>query len=86
VVSPVLRIISLWCSVVALCLCAWGWIENSWAASFGGPYLAFLPRSELFFWLLCLSLLISLLLAWRWIWLAVRECQKALLALRRHAH
>jgi hypothetical protein len=64
----VFRIVAFWCAVVAVFLCAWVWIENTWAASFGGQYRAtYLPRGELFFWLLCLSLLALLILAWKWI-------------------
>ena len=62
------RIVAFWCGVVAVFFSAWGWIENTWAASFGWQYRStYMPRAELFFWLLCLSLLALLMLAWKWI-------------------
>lgn len=62
------RIVAFWCAVAAVFLCAWAWIENTSAASFGGQYQStYEPRAELFFWLLCLSLLALLMLAWKWI-------------------
>ena len=62
------RIVAFWRAGVAVFFCAWGWIENTWAVSFGGQYRStYLPRAELFFWLLCLSLLALLILAWKWI-------------------
>ena len=62
------RIVAFWFAILAVFLCAWAWIENTWAASFGGQHQStYEPRAELFFWLLCLSLLALLMLAWKWI-------------------
>jgi len=62
------RAIAFWCAVLGVFLCAWGWIENTWGASFGEPYRsAYAGRAELFFWLLLLAMLTALILAWKWI-------------------
>jgi hypothetical protein len=64
----VLRIIAFWCAVLAVFFCAWGWIGNSWAGGFDGPHRSeFVSRADLFFWLLCAALLVSMMLAWKWI-------------------
>jgi hypothetical protein len=64
----VFRIVAFWCAVSAVFYCAWAWIENTWAASFGAQYRStYLQRAELFRWLICLSLLVLLILAWKWI-------------------
>jgi hypothetical protein len=68
------RAVAFWCAVLGVFLCAWGWIENTWAASFGEPYRsAYAGRAELFFWLLLLALLTALILAWKWIRLTVKH-------------
>src|SRR5262249_20615026 len=54
--------------------CAVPLVENTWAASFGGPYRStYLHRAELFRWLICLSLLVLLILAWKWIRLGLNS-------------
>ena len=74
-----LRIIAFWGAVLAVFFCAWGWVGNSWAGSFNGPHRSeFVSRADVFFWLLCVSLLATLLLGWKWIRLAVRKCHTAL--------
>jgi hypothetical protein len=70
-----LRVVAFWCSVLAVFFCGWGWVENTWAAGFEGPYRpVFVFRAEVFLGLLCASLLASLILALRWMRLAVRRC------------
>lgn len=70
------RIAGFWCAVLAAFFCCWGWIENTWAAGFDGPYRpVFALRAEAFLGLLAASLLVSLVLAWKWIRQAARACR-----------
>jgi len=69
------RIIGFWYAVLAAFFCCWGWIENTWAAGFDGPYRPVFPfRAEVFLGLLAASLPVSLVLAWKWIRRAARAC------------
>ena len=61
-------VVAFWCALVAVFFCAWSWIQNTWAASFGEAYQsAYMHRAEASFWLLCLTFGVTLILAWKWI-------------------